>query len=327
MTENHNDDPGMSAESEHHGQSGAPRTHTFDTSGPIEMTITNGQGRVAVELVDSDTTVVELRHDRHPGEADWRDGVANLLGWVSERFNEAGVPLKHQAETHQRTGANQQEQVAEALRRTIVDFSEDKLTIRNPQAAPLRAVPIAITVKAPRGSRIRTRTSSGQITLSGTAEAVDLQTGNGAISLEHAQGRATVQTGSGALHLGDLDSGGDIRTGNGTVDIAAVSGSSTVNSSTGNVALATVNADVLVRTGSGNITVTEATTGQAELISGSGELNVTIPRGVTAYIDLTTTTGTASTPLTVLEQEPATPTSLRISGRTGSGNVLVDTRG
>ena len=100
-------------------------------------------------------------------------------------------------------------------------------------------------------------------------------------------------------------------------------GPSSVVTGSGSVWLGQLRGDALVRSGSGDLSITDAVSGQAELITGSGELRVSLRAGTTAEVDLTSSTGTASSDLPVSEQPPEDEPGLRVYGRTGSGDALV----
>ncbi len=115
------------------------------------------------------------------------------------------------------------------------------------------------------------------------------------------------------------------RSGSGDVEIGAIEAASSVATGSGNVWLGVVSGDVLVRSGSGDLTIADATSGQVELITGSGELQVSIHRGTTAEVDLTSSTGTASSDLLVSEEAPDKEPKLQIFGRTGTGDAVLTT--
>ncbi|GAA4619213.1 DUF4097 family beta strand repeat-containing protein [Saccharopolyspora hordei] len=292
------------------------RSQDFDTSGPISIDIANSLGPVTVELADTAVTHVEVRHDPAASGPDWRSGIAGLLTWVSEQFSEAGI----------RTGSDflgPREPVAEAVRRTRIDLAGNRLAIRTPAASPLRNVPLAVTVRAPRESEVGVHTSSGEVRVSGPAGRVNVQAGSGTTSVEQASDRATVRSGSGQLRLGTMAGGVHARSGSGDVEISSLGAPSSVATGSGNVWLGTVSADVLARSGSGDLTIADATAGQVELITGSGELQVSIHRGTAAEVDLTSSTGSASSDLVVSEEAPAEEPKLRIFGRTGTGDAVL----
>lgn len=291
------------------------RRQDFPTSEPLELDLSNTVGPIAVELSDSGTTHVEVRHDPNAGFGDWRSPLTGLLSWVSEQLGEAGI----------RTGGDKSanEPITEAVRQTRMDLSGSRLVVRTPSTMPLRTVPLGITVRAASESQISVQTGAGPVTVTGSAGRVQIQSGSGAITLDRATGPTTIRTGSGQLQLGPMTSGIQARSGSGDIEIASIEAPSSVVTGSGNVWLGAVSDDVLVRSGSGNITLTDTASGQAELITGSGDLQVSLRHGVLAEVDLTSSTGTANSELPIAEEPPDNEPTLRIYGRTGTGEALV----
>src|SRR5256885_2361648 len=86
-----------------------------------------------------------------------------LLPWVSSQF---GDQLGRMSS-------------AEAVRQTRIDLTGGRLVVRVPKSLPLRTVPIAVTVRAPAGSHVTTHSGSANVTVTGGAGRLDLQTGSG----------------------------------------------------------------------------------------------------------------------------------------------------
>ncbi|MGW3468216.1 DUF4097 family beta strand repeat-containing protein [Saccharopolyspora sp. NPDC000995] len=297
------------------------RSQDFDTSGPIRIDIGNSLGPVVVELAETATTHVEVRHDPGASGPDWRSGLTGLLSWVTEQFGEAGIRTGGDAER----GRGPQEPVSEAVRQTRIDLTGNRLAVRTPANAPLRNIPLAVKVRAPLDSEVGVHSSSGEVHVTGAAGRVSIQAGSGSVWVERATDRATVRTGSGQLRLGTMAGGVHARSGSGDVEISAIEAASSVATGSGNVWLGTVSGDVMARSGSGDLTIADATAGQVELITGSGELQVSIHRGTAAEVDLTSSTGTASSDLAVSEEPPEKEPKLQIFGRTGTGDAVLTT--
>lgn len=294
------------------------RRQDFDTESPIELDITNSFGRIDIELAETDLTQVEIGHDPEAGSFDWREGFAGLLNWVSERFSEAGVTSGASSGEHRA-----KDPTAEAVRQTVIDFTGSRLVVRPPKSAQLRSVPLSIKVRAPQESHIELRSESAPVNITGPACRVKIHSGSGVVSLDQSSGKSTVLSRSAALRLGAMSAGVDARSGSGDIEIVSIGAASSLGSSTGNIWLGELGGDVLLRTGSGDVTVADAAVGDAELITGSGALRVSVRQGVAAEVDLTSSTGTASSDLPVADEPPAEQPTLKIFGRTGNGNAVL----
>lgn len=298
------------------------RRQDFDSDGPIRIDIGNNRGSVVVELAETAVTHVEVRHDPSSTGQDWQNGLSGLLSWVTEQFGATGG-------AGGRGGFDlsnvPREPIIEAVRRTRIDMSSGRLVVRAPSNAPLRGVPLAVRVTAPLGSEVGVQSGSAEVAVTGAAGKVNVQAGTGTVAVEEATDRATVRSGSGHLRLGTMRGGVHARSGRGDIEVGAIEAPSSVANGSGAIWLGEVSGDVLVRTGSGDITVADAVDGQIELITGSGELQVSIHRGAAAEVDLTSSTGAARSDLDVADQPPETEPTLRIFGRTGSGDAVLTT--
>jgi len=257
----------------------ALRQQDFSCDGPIDVWAELDSGRLDITLEEGrkggeDTAphglTVRIRPDPTNQPA-WSVRIGGLLSWLGER---AGTtPLGELA--------------AEAVRRTVIDLTGQRLTVRTPREYPLRTVPLVIQVNAPSGSSISARSGSADVTVTGVAASVNAATGSGQVRAQHCTGAAEVRTGSGDVRLG------------------------------------TVLGHVRARTGSGDLTVVDACAGGLELTTGSGQLRVGIHPGVRAELDVSSGSGHARSDLPVSGAPAEGNVALRVRARTGSGDALV----
>ncbi len=289
---------------------GLARQQSFECEGPVELDVEVGPGRVRVNLVDEPGVSVRLQHDPDAG-AGWSAGFAGLLSWLG---GAGGWP-------------GSEETAEEAVRRTTVELSGRRLLVRTPAELPWRGVPIAVTVTAPAGSSARLRTGSADVAVTGPAGRVDAGTGSGNVSVESCYGDVEVRSGSGQARLGPVGGRARVRTGSGDVSVDATTAAVLVTSGSGDVRLGTVDAGAQVRTGSGDLTVTEARSGELDLLSGSGELRVGIAAGVRAELDISSGAGSARCDLPPADPPPGAEAVVRVRARSGSGDALVTAAG
>lgn len=288
------------------------RQQSWPCDRPAELELSVDLGRITVDLVDGDggEVRVEVRHDPTAGGA-FAQGVSGLLNWLGT----SGIGL----------GVDPEQLAREAVRAAEISWSDGgrRLVVRSSPELPLRAVPLAVTVSAPARSRLAARTGSGDVTVTGTAGWAAVRTGSGQVVTGPVDGDADVTTGSGDVDLGAVSGRGRVRTGSGEVRVAGVAGPTEVRASSGDVHVRRVAADLAVRTGSGGVTVSDVRAGQLDLTTGSGDLWVGVHPGVAAELDLSSGSGKTRSDLTVTAVPPAGPTAVRVTGRTGSGDVLV----
>lgn len=291
------------------------RRESFECGGPVEAAVEFGAGRLDVQL-EPDTEVTGLTVQVCPDPAagpPWSSGITGLLSWLGEQ-----------------AGAIQPSDMAvEAARRTVIDFTGHRLTVRTPQDIPLRTVPLTITVTAPSGSSVIARSAAGDITVDGVADRLDATTGTGQVRAQRCTGPVDVRTGSGDVRLGSVLGTLRVRTGSGIVDVVSLDtvgslgNTGTVHTGTGDVRFGAVGCDLTARTGRGDLLVADASAGRLELNSGSGQLRVGIHTGVRAELDISSGSGQAHSELPVTGPPPDGDVGLRVKGRTGSGNALI----
>jgi DUF4097 and DUF4098 domain-containing protein YvlB len=288
------------------------RQQNFECEEPIDVWVELDSGRLDIALeedaADPGEVSVQIRPDL-TNQSPWSIGIAGLLGWLGEQ-----------------TGATPAGALAaEAVRRTLIDFSGRRLTVRTPRDIPLRSVPLIIQVSAPAGSSITARSGSADVTVTGMAAGIDAVAGSGQIRAQRCTG-AEVRTGSGDVRLGAVLGRLRARTGSGEVEVISVEGAdggSTVQTGSGDVRLGAVKHDVSARTGSGDLTVVDACAGGLELTTGSGQLRVGIHSGVLAELDISSGSGRARSDLPVGGPPAEGNAALRVRARTGSGDALV----
>ncbi|MGH3526373.1 MAG: DUF4097 family beta strand repeat-containing protein [Pseudonocardiaceae bacterium] len=276
----------------------AVRQQDFECQGPIDISVELDSGRLDITLEDGPEegtagpeVVVQIRPDP-TSQPPWAVGIGGLLNWLGEQ-----------------TGATPPGALAaEAVRRTVIDFTGQRLTVRTPRELPLRTVPLIIQVSAPPGSSINARSGSADVAVTGMAAALDAATGSGDVRLGTVSGHLRVRTGSGEVDV---------------ISVEGTQGSGTVQTGSGDVRLGAVARDVSARTGSGDLTVVDASAGGLELTTGSGQLRVGIHAGVRAELDVSSGSGRAHSDLPVGGPPAEGEVALRVRARTGSGDALV----
>jgi len=305
------------------------RQECFDCSGPVDIRAALDGGQLDIALGEGGGDTVDTRYGAEDAEdtsgsgevvvqvrADPTNqpllnvGITNLLSWLGGQAGAA--PLK--------------QLTAEAVRQTVIDFTEQRLTVRSPREFPLRTVPLSITISAPAGASIIARSGSADIAVTGVATKLDAATGSGEVRAQHCTGAAEVRTGSGDVRLGAVLGRLRVRTGSGVVDVTSLEGADgagTVETGSGDVRLGAVNHDVTARSGTGDLTVVDACAGGLELTTGSGQLRIGIHQGVLAELDVSSGFGQARSDLPVGGPPAEGNATVRVRARTGSGDALI----
>ncbi|MFN2496866.1 MAG: DUF4097 domain-containing protein [Pseudonocardiaceae bacterium] len=293
------------------------RQQHFDCAGPVEVWVDLEGGeldvRLSADTADAGTVAVQVKPCLK-ARARWSVGITGILTWLGEQAG-AGPSA---------------ELTAEAIRSTVIDFAEQRLTVQTPRESPLRSVPLAIQVTAPSGSSVIARSASADLTVDGVADRLEATTGSGQIRVQRCSGAVDVRTGSGAVRLGSVLGRLWVRTGSGLVDVVSLEQASntadnagTVQTGSGDVRFGAVARDVTAHTGTGDLSIVDASAGDLELTSGSGQLRVGIHPGVLAELDVSSGFGRAHSDLPVGGPPTEGEVGLRLRARTGSGDALI----
>ena len=296
----------------HDAEAPVVRQQSFDCPDPVDIWVELDSGQLDItldeEAADPSAVLVQVRPDP-TNQPPWNIGISGLLGWLGQQ---AGTSPFGELAT-------------EAVRRTVIDFTGKRLTVRSPREFPLRMVPLIIRVSAPSGSSINARSGSADLSVTGEAAAVDATTGSGQVRAQRCTSAVGVRTGSGNVQLGTVRGQLHVKTGSGQVEVISVEGTrgGTVQTGSGDVRLGAVKHDVSARTGSGDLTVVDACAGGLQLTTGSGQLRVGIHPGVHAELDVSSGSGRARSDLPVGGPPADVEVALRVRARTGSGDALV----
>ena len=200
-------------------------------------------------------------------------------------------------------------------------------------------------ISVPIGTRVQASSVSGSIRITGTDGEVEADAVNGAVEVIGATDRITIQTVNGRLHASKLR--GRVRLGNTNSSIEAedIVGEVSASSVSGNVSLTGVQSShVTAETVSGHVTFAGSIdpAGSYEFSSHSGRVQMAIPDGSSATLQLETFSGriTSAFPITL---QPGDISAMarrgkkmdftigkggaRITASTFSGNIIIDKGG
>ena len=276
---------------------------TFDTHEPISATIDISMGDVRISTGDRGATAVEVR----PSDASNAEDV-------------------------------------KAAELTRVEYANQQLLIKAPK---LRSWSIRngggsvdVTVELPAGShvhasagladfqcdgplgRCRIKTGLGRIRVD-QAETLSLKSGAGDISVDRVTGQAEVTAGSGDVRLGELDAAAVIKNSNGDTWVGVGAGDLRLNSANGNIAVDRALADVGAKTANGAVRVGEVVRGSVVLETRIGELEVCIPEGTAAWLDVSSRFGHVRNSLAVSDAPGPLAESVEVRARTSVGDVVI----
>jgi hypothetical protein len=168
----------------------------------------------------------------------------------------------------------------------------------------------------------RLKTSAGDIHVERAAAAV-LTTGAGRIGLERAAGDAQLTTGSGAIDVGEVGGAAVIKNSNGDTRVGEVTGDLRVRAANGDIAVERAHASVVAKTANGNVRVGTAGRGSVVAETAMGDIDLGIPEGIAAWLDLDTRFGVIDNALDAAGPPEAGDETLQVRARSGYGDIAV----
>ncbi|GAA2453477.1 DUF4097 family beta strand repeat-containing protein [Actinomadura vinacea] len=275
---------------------------TFDTPEPITASIELAIGHVRIHASDRADTVVEV------GPTD---------------------------ESHDKD--------VEAAKQTTVEYTGGRLRVKGPRHPRSlfgrRSPSIELTVRLPSGSRVEAKgaahfrgegrlgdssfdTAAGSIRLDRTG-ALKARSAAGDVRVQRSAGHTDVVVSVGKIWFGGID---------GTAVAKTTTGDITVGEATDDVRLATGTGDITVdralagvgaTAAFGDVRIGEAVRGAVTLETRFGELEVGIPEGTAAWLDVGAEHGSVRSDLETSDDPPKAGETVEVRARTGWGDVLI----
>ncbi|HYA45800.1 MAG TPA: DUF4097 family beta strand repeat-containing protein, partial [Acidimicrobiales bacterium] len=191
---------------------------TYETPGPISVTLEIGIGRVRVIAADREDTVVEIS----PSNPARRSDVAAAeLAQVEYSAGRLSV------------------RAAKGWRQYRLWRGRESIEVR---------------VDLPAGSNLAGEAGVASLAVSGRIGEVDFRTGMGDVHLDET-GPLRLRSGMGAITVGRVAGPADIKTGSGHVDVGSVDGTAVIKNSNGDTRIGEADGDLRVQSANGRIAV------------------------------------------------------------------------
>lgn len=203
---------------------------------------------------------------------------------------------------------------------------------------PFAAGTADITVDLPRGSDVRGKT--GSLYAEGALGAVDmtLSAGNarleevdrlalkasaGSVDIGRAVGATDVKVSAGSVRIEEVAGDGTIRASNGTTTVGTVTGTLEVHGAHADISVGRVRGTLTVKSAHAGIRVGSLESGSTTLTTSYGSIDVGVPEGTAAYLDVASEHGAVRNQLTPAEGPVDDEATAEIHASTGYGDVVV----
>jgi DUF4097 and DUF4098 domain-containing protein YvlB len=239
--------------------------------------------------------------------------------------------------------ASNEEDSAAAMR-TRVEYANGQLLVKTPKlrswSPRSRDGSIDVTIEVPAGSNVnaaggmtdfhcdgrfgdcRIKTGLGRIQLD-SADTPRLKGGIGDISVDRATGHAEVTAGSGDVRVRELDSSAVIKNSNGDTWVGVADGDLRVKAANGDIAVDVAHASVVAKSANGDVRLGEVVRGAVVLETALGDVEVGIPEGTAAWLDVRAAAGRVHNALDAAEAPEASADAVRVRARTSAGSVVI----
>lgn len=230
-----------------------------------------------------------------------------------------------------------------AAEQVRVDRDGDAVSITYPGSWKQYVLPFAagtadITVELPEGSSVSGK--AGSLYAEGTLSAVDmaLSAGNARVDdverldLKVSAGSATagrvtgsldLKVSAGSVFVDEISGDGAIRATNGTTTVGSVTGALEVHGAHGDIAVSRVRGTVTAKSAHASIRVNNLESGAVTLTTSFGSIEVGVPEGTAAYLDLSSESGSVRNQLTPTDGPVEDEATAEIHASTGFGDVVV----
>lgn len=277
----------------------------YDTPHPVTATVELVVGDLRIVAADRTDTVVEVRPSDPGSDADVR-----------------------------------------AADQTRVEYADGLLLVKTPKQRGLglfgKPGSVDVTVDLPARSKVQVDSGAGGVRTTGTLGAgrvksgagdvqvdrveggrLSLETGAGRVDVDTVAGRADISTGSGRLQVREIDGPAVLKNSNGDSWIGLVTGDLRINAANGDIAVDRAGGDVVASTANGGITVGAVTRGTVSLKTGFGEIEVGIPAGTAAKLDVSTSFGRIRNQLESTDGPQETDETVDLRARSSYGDIVI----
>jgi hypothetical protein len=233
---------------------------------------------------------------------------------------------------------------ARSAEETEVSFADDVLSVTGPRTLRHYVLgakgTVTVTIELPAGSALTGKVSAGSLETEGplgaidvgvsagdaridAADRLDLRVSAGSAVVGRAGGPTSIKASAGNVRVRELAGEATIRCANGSTTVGAVTGSLTVSGAHGGVVVARVRGALVAKASSGSLRVEAVESGSVELTTSYGSVEVGIPEGTAALLDVSSDHGTIRNQLTLATGPLDEAATAQIHARTGYGDVLV----
>jgi hypothetical protein len=197
-----------------------------------------------------------------------------------------------------------------ASERTRVEHVPGRVQVRTPRNWRMYTPrsdggAVQVHIELPAGSRVLAKAAMGSLRSIGALGETQIKTGLGDIDVERAAA-VRLQTGSGDLEVGHVEGAAELTTGTGEIRAGELHGPTVIKNATG------------------DIRVGAAADGSVDARTGFGEIEIGIPDGTAAFLDLGTGYGRVRNDLDRSGPPGPGETVVQVRAKSGYGDITIN---
>lgn len=271
---------------------------SFPTAGPISASLDIEWGDLRIVAGDDGPTVVDVTPTDPANEKDRRAAQATTVACADGRLRVAGP----------KNGLTKK-------------YGAVQVSVRLAAGSDLDAHSGlgAVAVEGDLGG-CRIKTSAGDIRVDGATSA-DLRSGFGSVAAGDIGGDVYCTTGSGAVQIDRIGGRAEVKNSNGDTRIGDSGGPLRVKAANGDISVARARGDVVATSANGNLRIGSAESGAVQLKTSLGRIEVGIPAGTSALLDLKTSYGAVRNELDASDQPAAGAPTVEVQAHTSAGDI------
>ncbi|NEB82437.1 DUF4097 domain-containing protein [Streptomyces sp. SID14478] len=271
---------------------------SFDTPEPVSVNAHVGAGSLRLTASDREDTVVEVRPGNPKRDKDVRAAeqteVSYANGVLSVRTKE---------------------------RRFIGPSGTVDVTVELPTGSGVDLTGSWIHVTSEgRLGEARVKSSGGDLRLESTGP-LHLTVSHGSVFVDRVDGAAEITTSFGSLRIGTVDGPATLKNSHGAMSVATVTGDLRAKGSFGDIEVLRAESSVTATTAHGALRIGEVASGNVQLETSSGAIEVGIREGVAAWLDAGAERGQVHNGLTDSVPPAETDDTVQVRARTRWGNI------
>ena len=223
--------------------------------------------------------------------------------------------------------------------KTKVDFAGGQLSVKTTVSGD-KDGSVAITIDLPANSSLVAYLAHSDIHADGSLGECELHLASGRVQLDrinalqaniaagevtigHIAGRADIDGAAFAMRIGEINDTVKLSSSGGQAWIGHASADLDLSSASGGFDIDRADGSVTAKTGDGAIRIGRLTRGQAELLNGSGNIEVGISEGTAARVDANSERGSVHNSVPPQENPETSGNTVTVHARTRHGDVII----